>query len=492
MAEPPPGQEAGGRDARALRRRGPRSLSARLLVWLLAPLSLLAAYDLLDTYREARETVNTVLDRVLTGSALAIAERVAVGNDGAIEIDVPYVALEMLTSAAEDRVFYRVEGPPGTFVTGYRNLPVPEAGETAQVAHQPRFADAVFRGEPIRMVILSGAASSGNSSIAYRVAVAETTTARRDLARDVLLNSAARQVLLIAIAAVAVLLGIRRGLRPLARLEEALDRRSPDDLRPIRHSVPREVDRLVGAINGFMARLSDSLAALRRFTGNASHQIRTPLTIIRTQIELARRAEGRDAMLAALRTADLAVAQSERTLAQLLLLARVDEVSVDRPGGESVDLARLARRMAAEMEPVAARSGLDLGYEGPAAGTLGPAVRGNGMLIGEMLRNLIENAIAYAGPGHAATVRVEPRGGVAVLEVEDDGPGIRPADRSRAVKRFERLSSQGDADGAGLGLAIVAEIAALAGGRLELSEGGTGRGLRVRITLPTAPDQTPS
>jgi two-component system sensor histidine kinase TctE len=471
------------------RRRGPRSLSARLLLWLLVPLSLLAVFDLFDTYREARETVNTVLDRVLTGSALAIAERVAVGNDGEIEVDVPYVALEMLTSAAEDRVFYRVEGPPGTFVTGYRNLPVPEPVEAAQVAHQPRFADAVFRGEPIRMVILSGAASSGNRSIAYRVAVAETTSARRDLARDVLINSAARQALLIAIAAVAVLVGIRRGLRPLARLEEAIDRRSPDDLRPIRHSVPREVDRLVGAINGFMARLADSLAALRRFTGNASHQIRTPLAIIRTQIELARRAGGREEMLAALATADSAVAQSERTLAQLLLLARVDEVSADQPGGECVDLVRLARRMTAEMEPAAARSGLDLGYEGPVSGSESLAVRGNGMLIGEMLRNLIENAIAYAGPGHVATVRVRRDGEVALLEVEDDGPGIAPKDRARALRRFERLDPHRAVDGAGLGLAIVEEIAGLAGGRLGLAAGDDGSGLLVRITLPIVEGQ---
>ncbi|MCA1299639.1 sensor histidine kinase [Stappia indica] len=472
-----------------LRPQAPRSLSTRLLLWLLVPLSLLAGLGLVDAYREARATANAVLDRVLTGSALAIAERVAVNSEGELEVDVPYVALEMLTSAAEDRVFYKVEGPPGTFVTGYRQLPVPETAPTARMAHDVRFADAVFRGAPVRIAILSGAAASRDRSISFRVSVAETTTARRALARDILLRTALRQVLLIVIAATAVFLGIRRALRPLARLEEAIDRRSPDDLRPIRHQVPREVGRLVGAINGFMLRLSEALAALRRFTGNASHQIRTPLTVIRTQIELARRAEDRQTALAALDVADQAVAQSERTLAQLLVLARVDEASADRMDTAPLDLAALARQVTGELEPGAARAGLDLGFEAPEGERV--PVRGNAMLLRELLRNLIENTIAYAGAGCRATVRVGVEGKAALLEVEDNGPGIDAAARARALMRFERLSAEGP-QGAGLGLAIVDEIARLMGARMALQdgrdvpEGGDGRGLRVCLRFPLA------
>ncbi|WP_349358900.1 sensor histidine kinase [Stappia sp.] len=497
-------------DLRPARRPVLRSLTGRLLLWLLVPFSVLAALGLVDTYRDARETANAVLDRVLAGSALAIAERVVVNGDDEIEVDVPFVALEMLTSAAEDRVFYRVDGPPGTFVTGYRHLPMPDVPEGTRLARQPYFADAVYRGEPVRVVVLSGAASATDRSIGYRVAVAETTTARRALAEDILLRSALRQGLLIAIAATAVFFGVRRALRPLARLEEAVDRRTPDDLRPIRHAVPREVDRLVAAINGFMGRLSEALAALRRFTGNASHQIRTPLAIIRTQIELARRADDPETVRAALDVADAAVAQSERTLAQLLLLARIDEASADRLDAEAVDLADLARRVTARVEPRAARARLDLGFEAPD----GPVfVSGQPMLLRELLSNLLENAILHAGAGHAATVRVTRAGGTACLEVEDDGPGIPRDQRARALKRFARLaprtvgdsagpSSGGTASegaghpagdlagtGAGLGLAIVDEIARLMGGRMALEASGSdarGRdvGLTVRIVFP--------
>lgn len=460
----------------------PGSLTARLLLWLLLPLSLLAALGLIDTYREARQTANDVFDRVLAGSALAIAERVAVDPDGLLEVDVPYVALEMLTSAAEDRVFYRVEGPPGVFVTGYRQLPVPEPHARTAIASEVEFSDEEFRGEPIRVALLNGAASSGERSLAFRVAVAETTTARQALARDILLRSAARQGLLILIAGAAVLFGVRRALRPLTRLEKAIDRRSEDDLSPIRQSVPQEVERLVGAINGFMRRLTAALDALKHFTGNASHQLRTPLAVIRTQIELARRAEDREGARKALDRADRAVLQSERTLSQLLLLARVDEASVDRDGGAAVDLQETARAVTEDLEPAAAKAGLDLGFE--AEGDNGPFIHGNHMLLGELVRNLVENAIHHAGKGKSATVRVRANASRAILEVEDDGPGIARENRQKALARFEQLSGD-TAGGAGLGLAIVTEIAGVMSGEVTLGDAPAG-GLKVEVTFPRA------
>src|SRR5690606_22204704 len=99
------------------------SLRRRLLLWLLVSTAVIGVIALADTYREAVKTANAVSDRVLAGSALAIAERVVVTENGMLEVDIPYVALEMLTSAAQDRVFYRVDGPPGQFITGYQTLP---------------------------------------------------------------------------------------------------------------------------------------------------------------------------------------------------------------------------------------------------------------------------------------------------------------------------------------------------------------------------------
>ncbi|MBI4921454.1 MAG: sensor histidine kinase [Devosia nanyangense] len=448
------------------------SLRRRLLVGLMIALLAIAAVAIADTWREAQSTANSVSDRVLAGSVLAIAERVIVTEDGTLEVDVPYVALEMLTSAAQDRVFYRVDGPAG-FITGYQNLPTAEEA-TAEVA----FSDAVFRGDAIRVAVLERAASSGVSAIPFSVTVAETTIARTRLAQSLLFQAAIRLAVLILAAAAILWFAISSSLAPLYRLRDAIARRALDDLSPIEQSVPREVQGLVDTINSFTARLSAALDALRHFTGNASHQLRTPLTIIRTQLALAARADNpRDARQAT-QAADAAVVLAERILAQLLLLARIDEASSDRMQFKSVDLLNLAREQTAEHVARAHAAGVDLGLEGEEA----VFVRGDPMLLGEMLSNLIENAITYAGDGAEATVRVH-RDGDIVLEVRDTGKGVPQDQVTTLRRRFNRGTS--DKPGAGLGLPIVEEIAGLFGGVMAV-ESSPGKGFRVEIRFPAA------
>ncbi|RYE07774.1 MAG: sensor histidine kinase [Hyphomicrobiales bacterium] len=447
--------------------RRPYSLRRRLTLWLLLALLGIAGLAIADSWREANDTAMNVSDRVLAGSILAIAERVIVTEDGALEVDVPYVALEMLTSAAQDRVFYRVDGPSG-FITGYQNLPsVPVVG--SDIA----YADVSFRGEAIRVGSLQRAASSGVSAIPFTVTVAETTIARSQLTQSLLLRASLRLAVLILAAAVIVWLAVTLSLGPLYRLRSAIAQRTPDDLRPIEQQVPREVQELVDSINSFMRRLSAALEALRHFTGNASHQLRTPMAIMRTQLVLAQRAETPEAQAEALAVADEAVANAERILAQLLLLARIDEAASDRLQVTPLDLAALARERTAAFVPRAAAAGIDLGYEGDEA----VMVRGDAMLLGELLTNLIENAIAYAGHGAEATVRVS-GGAMPLLEVTDNGAGLADDKLPDIKRRFGRQRL--DRPGAGLGLSIVEEIAALFGASVEIAS-GAGEGFRVSV-----------
>lgn len=453
-----------------------RSLRGRLLAWLLAATAALGVAALADTWREAQQTADDVSDRVLAGSALAIAERVVVAEDGSLEVDIPYVALEMLTSAAQDRVFYRVDGPPGTFITGYQTLPALPRGEGQSTA----FADAVFRGEPIRVATLARSASTGVSSVPFTVTVAETTIARRQLAQSILLHSAARIGLMILGAAIIVWIAVSISLRPLYRLSGAIARRSPDDLQPIGESVPSEVEGLVETVNSFMLRLQSSLEALRHFTGNASHQLRTPLAVVRTQLALAERAGDAADVQAAIHRADSAVAHAERVLAQLLMMSRIDAAARNAHGGmEELDIARLAQEITADHVPSAAEAGIDLGYEGDTEAR----VRGETLLLAEMLKNLISNAILYAGSGAEVTVRARAESAAILIEVEDDGPGIPEHKRADVMQRFHRADAK-DSRGTGLGLPIVEEIAVLHKGTILLSEGRDGRGLKVTVTLP--------
>ena len=453
----------------------PYSLRRRLLVWLLVPLVIIGLIALADTYREAVNTANAVSDRVLAGSALAIAERIVVAENGVLEVDVPYVALEMLTSAAQDRVFYRVDGPGGVFITGYQTLPVIKG----LVREESGYADASFRGEPIRLTSLSRAASTGASSIPFVVTIAETTIARTQLARTILLRSALRLAILIGSAAAIMWLAVTFSLRPLYRLRDAIAERSPDDLHPIEQSVPKEVRGLVDTVNSFMGRLGSALGGMRHFTGNASHQLRTPLAIIRTQLALSARAHSLEEARHAAGIGDEAVAHAERVIAQLLLLAKVDEAMSDRLKNlGAIDLTELARTLTADFVAQAHSAGIDLGFEGEQA----QFVRGEPMLLSEMIRNLVENVLAYAGSGTEATVRVFADSNDVVLEVEDNGPGIAPDELAGVRQRFVR-GRVSNKPGAGLGLPIVEEIAALFGGRLDLSAGKDGRGLRVRIAF---------
>ncbi|MBB3964720.1 sensor histidine kinase [Rhizobium metallidurans] len=449
------------------------SLRRRLLFWLLISTAVIGIVALADTYREAVQTSNIVSDRVLAGSALAIAERVVVAEDGSLQVDIPYVALEMLTSAAQDRVFYRVDGPPGQFITGYQALPVIKntKGDSAV------FADDLFRNEPIRVATLNRSASTGIRSVPFTVTVAETTIARRQLARAILLRSALRLSVMILGAAIIVWISVTVALRPLYKLRDAIGERSPDDLHPIEQSVPSEVQPLVDTVNGFMIRLEQALDALRNFTGNASHQLRTPLAIIRTQLALSARATSlADAQAVALK-GDQAVAHAERVLAQLLLMAKIDAAtSREALTATAIDLTAIAQEITGELIPTASAAGIDLGFEGD-----GPEmIRAEPLLIGELLRNLTGNAIAYAGHGAEVTVRIRGLDDAVLLEVEDNGPGIPPDQLETVRRRFSRADQSG-APGAGLGLPIVEEICGLFGATLDLGPGGDGRGVKAVV-----------
>lgn len=454
------------------------SLRSRLIFWLAVPLVGAAMLVALQAAGGARQNADTILDRVLLSSALAIADRVIIESGGAVEVDVPYVALDMLTSAAQNRVFYRVADDAGGFVTGYRDLPAPD--EVGGDLLEPTiFFDSTYRGEAIRAVALWGALSGPTGPQGYTVIVAETTETRAELAREFTIGVAARSALLIAIALVIVWFGVSYGLRPLGHLEQALKRRNPDDLRPVATAVPTEVGSLVEAINGLMARLGGAIEAQRRFAGNAGHQLRTPLSVIKTWLGIADRTSDEHELRDALKAANQAASEAERVIAQLFVLARIDAGAAARTEPAAMDLAVIARDATRERVPAALAAGLDLGHEGCAEGVL---IRGDRVLVEELVLNLIDNAIRHAGAGHSATVSVSGTDKEALLTVCDDGPGIAAERRKEALQRFSPLAAGNG--GAGLGLSIAMEIASVHGGRIELANGTSGRGLTVRTIFP--------
>ncbi|MGA1860133.1 sensor histidine kinase [Azospirillum sp. 11R-A] len=463
------------------------SLRRRLLTRLLVPLGALAVGLGVGGSALIHGFVQSTHDRLLAGSTLAIAERLAVGDDdGEVTVDLPAVAFGMLESQARDNIYYNVAHEGGV-ITGYLDLPLPDI--QAMPANVTVFRDASYHGHPVRVAAQVRRLYGVPQPVL--VQVAETTAGRRALEVDLLLWLTLLEVALVGGSGMLVWGAVGRGLAPLKRLRRVIDDRSARGgmaLVPLPLAVvPAEVLPLVVAINGLLARLDQSIGTMRRFTADASHQLRTPLAVLRTHLALLRRygtdsAEGR----AALDDVEGAVKRLERLLVQLLALARADEDSPVVPAAPEVtDLMQVAMEVAAEQVPAALAQDVEVRFEGPEDGSA-LRVAGNAVLVGELLGNLLDNAIRYNRPGGTVTVRVaeEPATGP-VMEVEDDGPGIPEAERGRVFERFYRLDRPGEPPrtGSGLGLAIVRALADRLGASVRLDAGAEGKGLKVTVTL---------
>jgi two-component system sensor histidine kinase TctE len=394
------------------------------------------------------ELAHEAYDRTLLGSALVISESISI-VDGDVVADIPFAALEMLRTDAQDRIFYRVSDLyDGRYVTGYEDLPV-IAGTQSD---EPRFYDAVYKEQDIRVVAIESIFLDGAAQRRLLVQVAETLDARHQLTRSIASEAALVQLLLIATAASMIALGVRKGLIPLTRLQEEVLKRPPHDLTPIATAaVPREVEPLIHAINAHTERQRQFGEAQSRFVANASHQLKTPLTILRAQVDHALLQPDLKSMRSAVNYLYETTSETSRLVTQLLALARSEVQDSSRL--QEIDLTELARELTFDMLNLAEERSIDLGFEG---NELLP-VRGEPFLLREMVGNIVHNALVYTPVHGRVTVSVARQAGRAILRVADTGPGIAIAERLHVLERFYRVPGS-TKQGSGLGLAIVREI----------------------------------
>lgn len=454
-------------------------LRSHLLRWLLLPLIVLWAIGFRIHYVRTLALANEAYDRTLLGSALAMAEQVS-EQDGHLGVDVPDAALEMLESRAQDRIFYRIGClQPPTAVTGYDDLPEPPPA--SEPDDGPVFFDASYRGEPVRFVALRRPLYMPHPCGQLLIQVGETLGARQALSRRVLLDAGALQLMLVAVAALLITLGVHRGLLPLKRIRDEIRARGQADLTPIRlEGVPREVVPLIEAINLHTEHQRRLNEAHRQFIADASHQLKTPLAVLKAQAAQALAQQGAQAMRSIVQEIHDSTDATSRMVHQLLALARSDPAATAVQ--ETVELVELARAVCFDLLTPALARGIELGFDGEAPIT----VAGQPLLLRELIANLVDNAIRYTPVGGQVAVAVRRDGaGRACLEVLDDGPGIPAAERAAVFERFYRLHGSG-AEGCGLGLAIVRQIAERHGAQVELADsperpGGPGHGLLVSV-----------
>ena len=460
-----------------------RSLRRQLLAGILIPLVLIVAFNTWSLYRQALAALNTAYDRTLLASAKSLGESLDVRGEGdaaRLQANVPSAALEAFEADLQSRMAYRISTRQGVLLSGYDDLPMWHG----QIPMQPPYAalvdfyDGQFRGEPVRMaVLLQPVASTTGRDVAV-VQVAETLEIRHALARQILWDTLARQAALIALIAATVIVVVQRATRPVRALSHELQARPDDDLRPIAApDAPRELQPLIAATNEHMRRQSDLLAQQQRFVRDASHQLRTPLAVLKAQVQSARR--GDVAPPEALAEIEHTVDRATQLANQMLALAKVAQLQ------QQADVApaqfdEVVRAVALDVAPLIAGKGLDFDLQ-----TEPVTLRAHDWMLRELTRNLLHNAIRHTPAGGLLAITLARAGGQARLTVADGGPGVAP---ELAERLFQPFSAGAGGTGSGLGLAICHEIVQTLGGRIQLvnrMHNGRVDGLDAIVTLPT-------
>lgn len=462
----------------------PSSLRRRLLSWILLPLAGLIAVNAYVGYGNAVEAANEAYDRSLYLAARTLAEELE-WRDGRLQIDVLRAAGYLFENHTGSRLFYKVTTAQGQLLAGDAALPDPPVRPEASVKYFAlvQFDDGIYLRQPVRLAQLTHVLEGdGMADPLVRIVVAETMEARQQLIQHILRDTLGSQGLLLLLAAVLVVWGVQRGIRPLEPFRLQLANKADDDFAPIHPpDLPRELQPLIETLNGYLARLGRLIDIRKRFLDNVAHQLRTPLTVLKTQLTLARRnaepAQADTLLAAAQGTTDDAIRLTE----QLLAMTRAEHAR-ELHSTETVDLVALARLVTQEHLLRAHQRGDDLGLEALCERC---TVQGVELLLHEALSNLIDNAIHHGNPGHT---RITVRVGATWVEVEDNGPGIAPQHQPHVFERFYRAAPAG-LPGTGLGLAIVREIALQHGARVGIrSPVLEGHGTAVRITWDARPD----
>ncbi|QTN29263.1 sensor histidine kinase N-terminal domain-containing protein [Rhodoferax sp. AJA081-3] len=460
----------------------PISLRRHLLVGILLPIVLFVVVDTYSLYRQALNAVNIAYDRTLLASAKAIGELLevdGVGDQAVIRAQIPYSALEAFEADNRSRMSYRVSDAKGKWIDGVQDLPqwtgtLPNQGPYAALVD---FYDETFRGDAVRVAVLLQPVASTRGQAMATVQVAETLELRHTLARKILLDTLLRQMLLISVITAVVLVVVHRVTAPVRRLSDSLRQRDEDDLTPLEASdIPREIQPLTDATNQVMQRLQHTLDHQKRFVRDAAHQLRTPLAVLKVQVQSALR--GDVAAPLALQEIQVTVDRATALANQMLSLAKVEQVR-QMQDFVTLDWAEVVRAVALDVSPLIAEKDIDFELV-----TLPCSIHAHDWMLRELTRNLLHNAARHTPTGGQLSVRIQPVGDNAQLVVADTGSGISEDMRQRLFQPFATGDTK---SGTGLGLTIAREIVQALDGSIQLNnrlEGGRIVGLDACITLP--------
>lgn len=425
---------------------------------MLAPLLFVWPISIAVTHYFATSVANYPYDQNLREQVTAISRQVRFLS-GKPQISLPGSARAFLRSDEIDSVYFHVLGSGGKMIAGDPELPpltevdVPESIEPGEIY----FRDDDYKGQDLRVAFQYVGELDSPKERWILVEVGETLEKRSQLSNKIIASVILPQFVIIPLAVILVWFGLSQGLRPLTRLRERIETRSEADLSPIAAArVPEELQPLTDAFNSMLARMQHNMDVQRRFISDAAHQMRTPLTGLKMQAQLAMRENDPQQLRYALLNISRGVDRASHLVNQLLSLARAEASEHSAQLLVPVELDSLLREIVETWVERAMERRIDLGFE-----TAGQAhILGNAFLLREMINNLLDNALRYSPDEGRVTARVLLQGDFVLLEIEDNGIGISDEEAHKVFDRFYRVEGTG-VDGSGLGLAIVREIAEL-------------------------------
>jgi two-component system sensor histidine kinase TctE len=472
------------------------SLRTRLLLGILLPLAAILALGAWGLYRNALASAQAAFDRQLVSAAHSIADTLRLEGQR-LSVSVPYAVLELHAPEPGGVFFHRVTGLEGELLAGDETLPryrgpVPSApGYTGLVG----LYDDQVRDTPVRVAVVYQPVEGHERTGVVPVQVAEPLSNRERMAQALLWQTLATQLALLLAVALVTVLAVNHALRPLRRLRTELDQRDGQALAPLPEGgAGAELLPVVRALNALMARVRDMLGQQQRFVADAAHQLRTPLAVLQTQLQSGQGGAVEATVL--MREMQGTVQRATALSQQLLSLARVQQLRGGAYSGgpeAACPLGAATREAALELSPLIAQQDLAFSLEVPGADV--PAAI-HPWLAGELIRNLLHNAIRHSPRGAALGVLVQ-AGKEPGLPVQwicwDQGAGIEPALRERVFEPFAQTGAAtpaGHAPGSGLGLSICRAIVMSCGGQICLDDNTPGQdgrpGLRVTLQLPAA------
>ena len=450
---------------------GPHTLRFRLFVLILTPLLIVSLFLGYWRFSVAQDTANELFDRGLLSTALAISRDVASSEGDALSPSTR----NLLTDASGGEVFYHATGPGGYYVTGYAYPPV-EPISTGAVPKTISYFEAVYRGEPVRVLRLTENAQVSGITGTTIIRVWQRMSDRNAFARDLALKATGLMGALLVTLALVVWFGVQLGLRPLDDLQDAIDKRSQSDLSPIKRAVPFEFKGIVSTLNRLFAQVSDSISAQQTFISDAAHQLRNPAAGILAMAEAIKSAQtdaDRDQRIdKLLYTAKHSVHVTE----QLLSLERL---SYDRTQRETkaIDLNSMVSEVCTDFAYLVLKQDIHFEFS-PAEKPL--IVLGTEVLLKEAIKNILDNALIHGGPTLSKiAVRCSYNTDMAMVSIWDDGKDLHPDSAAKIFGRFTQLEPN---TGSGLGLAIAYEIAKQSNGTVTVDQ--IDKGAHITLALP--------